>query len=165
WALVLLFSVCCALRLARFNTMLGQPDPPAWAYNFFTGIPAPAAAIVVMLPMMLTFQLGHGFFSRPAVVGAFLVGVSFLMVSTIPTFSGKKLRIPVRYVLPTLLAVGLLAAFLVSAPWTTISAVAIIYVLTIPLSYLAFRRLRQDAAANPPEAGETPIPPDSNVTP
>ncbi|HIJ38767.1 MAG TPA: CDP-diacylglycerol--serine O-phosphatidyltransferase, partial [Rhodospirillaceae bacterium] len=95
WALVLLFSVCCALRLARFNTMLGQPDLPAWAYNFFTGVPAPAAAGLVLIPMMLSFQLGaDSLFASWLLNAVMLVLVSFLMVSKIPTFSGKRSRIP-----------------------------------------------------------------------
>ena len=146
WALVLLFSVCCALRLARFNTMIGQPDLPSWAYNFFTGVPAPAAAGVVLLPMMMSFQVGPGVFDRPAVVGAALVGVSFLMVSRIPTFSGKRVRVPHNWVLPTMLLVGLLAAFLVSAPWTTFTVLGLGYLGCIPLSMRSFHRLSKQAA-------------------
>lgn len=156
WALVLLFSVCCALRLARFNTMLGQPDLPPWAYNFFTGVPAPAAAGMVLLPMMLSFQTESDFFARPGIVAVFLVCVSFLMVSKIPTFSGKRFRVPHKYVMPMLLVVGLLAAFLVTEPWTTISIVTIGYAACIPLSLRAFRRLSQQAkemrAAEDPDA-------------
>ena len=112
WALVLLFSVCCALRLARFNTMLGEPDPPPFAYNFFTGVPAPAGAGLVLLPMMASFQFDSpGFFASPVVNAIFLIGISFLMVSRIPTYSGKRFRVPSAYVLPMLLLVGLLAAF------------------------------------------------------
>ncbi|HTH17839.1 MAG TPA: CDP-diacylglycerol--serine O-phosphatidyltransferase, partial [Magnetospirillum sp.] len=100
WAMVLLYTVCCGLRLARFNTMLGQADLPPYAYNFFTGVPAPAAAGVVLLPMVASFEFGAGFFNRPTLVAVFLLGVSFLMVSTIPTFSFKKVRIPNAWVLP-----------------------------------------------------------------
>ncbi len=146
WALVLLFSVCCALRLARFNTMLGEPDLPPWAYNFFTGVPAPAAAGLVLLPMMLSFQFDHdGFFARPSVNAIALIAVSFLMISKVPTFSAKRLRVPHHYVLPMLLLVGVLAAFLVTEPWTTITIVAIIYAISIPWSVRAFARLKQQA--------------------
>lgn len=147
WALVLLFSVCCALRLARFNTMLGEPDLPPWAYNFFTGVPAPAAAGLVLLPMVISFQSdGESFFASPSVNAVVLVAVSFLMVSRIPTFSGKRLRVPHEYVLPMLLLVGVLAAFLVTEPWTTITLVGIIYAGSIPVSARAFRKLRNQAA-------------------
>ncbi|MEW5727531.1 MAG: CDP-diacylglycerol--serine O-phosphatidyltransferase [Pseudomonadota bacterium] len=144
WALVLLFAVCCALRLARFNTMMGDDLPP-YAYNFFTGVPAPAAAGLVLFPMIASFQFGHGFFDRPAVVAVFLLGVSFLMVSTIPTFSFKKVRIPHKWVLPILLVIGLLAAFLVTEPWLTLVVVGVLYMGLIPLSVRSFRRLKREA--------------------
>ena len=146
WALVLLFSVCCALRLARFNTMLGEPDLPPWAYNFFTGVPAPAAAGLVLLPMVITFQSeGESFFASPSVNAVFLIGVAFLMVSKIPTFSGKRFRVPHEYVLPMLLLVGLLAAFLVTEPWTTITCIGFLYGGSIPFSARAFRKLKKQA--------------------
>ncbi len=153
WALVLLFSVCCALRLARFNTMIGQPDMPSYAYNFFTGVPAPAAAGMVLLPMIASFQADAELFASPAINAAFLVGVSFLMVSKVPTFSGKRFRIPHSYVLPVLLLVGLLTAFLVTAPWTTISVLGLIYMVSIPISVRAFSRLRKQAADLRAEGG------------
>jgi CDP-diacylglycerol--serine O-phosphatidyltransferase len=146
WALVLLFSVCCALRLARFNTMIGEPDLPSYAYNFFTGVPAPAAAGLVLLPMIASFQTEGSFFANPAVNAVFLVGVSFLMVSKIPTFSGKRFRIPHAYVLPVLLLVGILTAFMVTTPWTTISIVGVLYLASIPVSVRAYSRLRRQAA-------------------
>ncbi|HLO76136.1 MAG TPA: CDP-diacylglycerol--serine O-phosphatidyltransferase [Magnetospirillum sp.] len=145
WAMVLLYTVCCGLRLARFNTMLGQADLPPYAYNFFTGVPAPAAAGVVLLPMVASFEFGSGFFNSPTVVSVFLLGVSFLMVSTIPTFSFKKVRIPNAWVLPMLLIVGLLAAFLVTEPWKTLAVVGAGYVALIPISVRSFRRLKAQA--------------------
>ncbi len=147
WALVLLFAVCCALRLARFNTMIGQPDLPPWAYNFFTGVPTPAGAGLVLVPMMLSFELGGGFFDRPFVVAVFLVGTSFLMVSRLPTYSFKGLRIPHDYVLPSLLVVGLLAAFLVTAPWILLSLIGLSYGASIPFSIKAYRTLDGTARA------------------
>jgi CDP-diacylglycerol--serine O-phosphatidyltransferase len=156
WALVLLFSVCCALRLARFNTMIGEPDLPPYAYNFFTGVPAPAAAGLVLMPLVFTIQFGGGFFDRPPVVAVFLLGVSFLMVSKIPTFSGKKVRIPHKWVLPILLVIGLAAAFLVTEPWLTLSVVGTLYLGMIPLSLRSFARLKAQAEAAPPDEGSTP---------
>jgi CDP-diacylglycerol--serine O-phosphatidyltransferase len=157
WAMVLLFSVCCALRLARFNTMIGEPDPPAYAGSFFTGVPAPAAAGVVLMPLILTIQFGPGFFDRPLVVAAFLLGVSFLMVSRLPTFSFKKVRIAHKWVLPILLFVGLVAAFLVTEPWLTLAGIGCAYLSTIPLATRSFTRLKAQAnravaEPNPPPA-------------
>jgi len=145
WAMALLFSVCCALRLARFNTMIGVPDLPPWAYNFFTGVPAPAAAGVVLIPMVLSFETGPGYFDRPAVVSLFLAGVSFLMVSAIPTFSFKGGRIPLPAALPLLLIACAVAAFLVTEPWYTLGALGLVYLGVIPVSWRSFRRLKEQA--------------------
>jgi CDP-diacylglycerol--serine O-phosphatidyltransferase len=146
WVLVLLFSVCCALRLARFNTALENPEKPAWAYNFFTGVPSPAGAGLVLLPMVLTFELGSGFFDEPAVVGVFMIAVAILMVSRVPTFAFKKFHVAPRWVLPLMLAFGLLAAGLVSAPWMTLATLGVIYLIGIPISIQTYRRMESQAA-------------------
>jgi CDP-diacylglycerol--serine O-phosphatidyltransferase len=147
WALCLCYAVCCALRLARFNTMIGDPDQPVWAGNFFTGVPAPAAALVVLIPMILSIEFDHGIFSHPVMVGGFLIGVSFLMVSRVPTFSFKKGRVPVRGVLPLLLLIGALAAFLVTQPWLTLSALGLVYLCSIPFSLRSYARRAAEEAA------------------
>ena len=138
WALCLIYAVCCALRLARFNTMIGDPDQPAWAYNYFTGVPAPAAALLVMIPLMLAVHFESE--ANSAMVAVFLLGVSALMVSRIPTFSFKKGRVPVDRVLPLLLLIGMLAAFLVSQPWLTLSGLGLVYLGSIPVSYTMYKR-------------------------
>lgn len=143
WAVVLLYCVCCALRLARFNTRLGTSDLPPWAYRFFTGVPAPAAAGLVLTPMMVSFEIGPGFFSHVIVNGLVIVAVSALMISRVPTYSGKSIRVPQSYVLPLLLIVGLLAGLIVGAPWSTLTAIALMYVGSIPFSMVEFRRLER----------------------
>ncbi len=145
WALVLLFAVCAAMRLARFNTMIGAPDLPSWAYNFFTGVPTPAGAALVLLPMIATFQFGPGVFDNPVVAGVFLITVSFLLVSTVPTFAFKRFRVPLKFVMPSLLFVGLLAAFMVSEPWATISVLLLLYLASIPVSIRRFQKLKRQA--------------------
>ncbi len=147
WVLVLLFSVCCALRLARFNTNLDEPDLPPWAYNFFSGVPSPAGAGLVILPVILSLQFGDGVLRRPQVVAVFLVVVSALLVSRIPTFALKKFKVPHPWVLPTMLFVGLFAAMLVATPWLTMAAAIIAYLVSIPFSVRAFRSLRRKAEA------------------
>jgi CDP-diacylglycerol--serine O-phosphatidyltransferase len=163
WAIVLLYIVCCGLRLARFNTMIGQADLPPYAYNFFTGIPAPAAAGLVIVPMVASFEFGPELFARPVVATIFLAGVSFLMVSTIPTFSFKKVRVPTAWVLPMLIVVGVLAAFLVTEPWLTLTVIGLAYIGLIPFSIRAFHRLKREAekvaaAAEGPEEPSAPQP-------
>lgn len=163
WALVLLFSVCCALRLARFNTRSGDSDLPPWAYNYFTGVPAPAAAGLVLLPMMIYFELGPGLVDRPALNGAVITATALLMVSRIPTYSFKQVKVPHKYVLPTLLVVGLVAAFLATSPWATFVTLIFAYLITIPFSMRSFRHLRKEAEriqaqGHPPADADTPGP-------
>jgi len=144
WALVLLFGVCCALRLARFNTQIGAELPP-YAYNFFTGVPAPAAAGLVMVPMFASFEFGLAIFRSPFVNGVVLACVAALMVSRVPTFSFKRFRIPGEWVLPMLLVIGALAGFLTTEPWATLLAVGALYIGSIPLSIRSYRKLREAA--------------------
>jgi CDP-diacylglycerol--serine O-phosphatidyltransferase len=144
WALVLLFGVCCALRLARLNTQLGAELPP-YAYNFFTGVPAPAGAGLVMIPMFASFEFGFAVFRSPALNGIVLAGVAALMVSRVPTFSFKRFRVPGEWVLPMLLVIGALAAFLTTEPWGTLLVVGALYVGSIPLSIRSYRKLREAA--------------------
>lgn len=145
WIAVLIFSVCVALRLARFNTKLGDSDLPPYAFNYFTGVPAPAGAGLVLLPLIATLQVGPGIFDYPILVGVWTIAVSLLLVSQLPTFSLKGLRIPQGYVIPLLVGVGLLAASLVTAPWQTLSLIGLLYLLSLPFSYRQFQRLKREA--------------------
>lgn len=160
WIAVLAFSVCAALRLARFNIKLGESDLPPWAFNYFTGVPAPAGAGLALLPMILSFEVAPAVFANPALVTVWTLAVALLMVSQVPTFSLKGLRVPQRLVAPVLLGVGLLAAALVSAPWITLALLEIAYLASLPFSYRQFRSLQRAAerlqaeAAAPPEAGD-----------
>jgi len=141
WVLALVFAVCCALRLARFNTRIDNADLPAWTGKFFTGVPAPAGAGLAIAPMIATFQFGPGYVDQAPVVGAVVLAVSLLMVSQIPTFSFKRIRVPHHHVVPALLVVGLLAACLVSIPWITLLLVGAAYIGSIPLSISAYGKL------------------------
>ncbi|GEO80333.1 CDP-alcohol phosphatidyltransferase family protein [Pararhodospirillum oryzae] len=155
WALVLLYVVSCGLRLARFNTQLmGERDLPAWAYNYFTGVPAPAGAGLVLLPMMLSFATDSpDVFSHPALVGLVLSGVAVLMISRVPTFSFKNIKVPHAAVLPIMVGIGILAGFLVTSPWLTLAGVGCLYLGMMPVSLHSFRRLEREAQAM---TGETP---------
>ena len=150
WALALLFAVCCALRLARFNTGLdAMEQKPAWARNYFVGVPAPAAAGLALLPLVFWLQFEGDFLADPLVTGPVLLGVSALMVSQIPTFAFKQLKVPGRYVVFALLAAGTSIALLISEPWVTLGAVGLAYLASIPYAILIFRR-RQRAGDGPP---------------
>ncbi len=145
WVVALLFGVCSALRLARFNTQLGIPDPPSYAYNFFTGVPAPAAAGLALLPLCGAFEFGPTFFQSPYLCAITTVGVAILMVSRVPTFSGKRFRVPADYVLPVMIGVAALMAFLTTAPWPTFLVIGLTYLASIPFSIRSFRRLKKAA--------------------
>ena len=143
WVLVMLFTICCGLRLARFNVMMEDHDAPAWQARFFTGIPAPAGGGLVLLPMVLSFQVGEDFFRQPWVVGIFMLVIAGMLVSTIPTYSFKTLKISRQWILPTMLITGAIAVFLINAPWLTLSVVGFAYICSIPLSYRAEQALKK----------------------
>ena len=146
WVLVLLFGICCALRLARFNTNIDGPELPAWAKNFFTGVPAPAGGGLVLLPLILSFQLESAVVRDPVVVGLTILAVASLLVSRLPTFSFKNFRVSQRFVLPTMLLVGLVAAFSVSAPWLTLTIILCLYIASLPFAPRTFKKLEKEAA-------------------
>ncbi|TAL01641.1 MAG: CDP-diacylglycerol--serine O-phosphatidyltransferase [Rhodospirillaceae bacterium] len=146
WTLSLLFAVCSVLRLARFNTMVGQ-DLPHWAHNYFTGMPTPAGAGIAILPLIMWLYTDHDLFRDPVIAGAFVLVVSILMVSRVPTFSGKRMRLKPHWVVPLMIVIGLTGALLVTDTWATLSALGIFYLATIPVSVMSFRKLK----ARPPE--------------
>jgi CDP-diacylglycerol--serine O-phosphatidyltransferase len=141
WICVMMFALASALRLARFNVAVDE-EKPKWQSNFFTGMPTPAAAIVVLLPFYLA-KLGlDANVSRIAmsVVLVYTVLIAVMMVSTIPTYSGKLLgeRIRREYVLPIfILAIGLVACLL-TFPYETLAIASLAYLAIIPLSWRRF---------------------------
>jgi CDP-diacylglycerol--serine O-phosphatidyltransferase len=141
WVLVMLFSICCGLRLARFNVMLEDPDAPVWKNRFFTGVPAPMGGALVLLPMVFSFQLGDDFFRQPWVSAVFLSVMAGMMVSIIPTYSFKNLKISRQWVLPTMLITGCITVSIINAPWISLSLIGCAYILTIPFSYRAHQKL------------------------
>ena len=145
WVLALFYSVCCALRLARFNTDLEEPAMPPWAKNYFTGVPSPAGAGLVLTPMILWFQIETPVLRSPYLVGVFVVVVALLMVSRLPTYSFKNVRVPHRFVLIIMLIVALIAAFIVIAPWLLMTVLIGFYMLTLPFGWRSFRRLQREA--------------------
>lgn len=149
WIASLIFAISAALRLARFNVALDDPNKPAWASRFFTGVPAPAGALTVLLPLYLEFLgLFPHWFADAAFVAAYTIGIGFLLISRLPTFSGKTLGTRVRrdYVLPLFVFAVLVVALTVSYPFRMMAGGAVLYLLTIPISWRAHRKLvRADA--------------------
>jgi CDP-diacylglycerol--serine O-phosphatidyltransferase len=150
WALSVFFATCCALRLARFNTQL-DAVLPSYAYYFFTGVPAPGGAGLALIPMYLSFEIGDTIIRSPLFCGVWMTVVAALMVSRIPTFSMKRFRVPHHYVVPIMLAVGIVAAFLTTAPWPTLTVVGIAYAASIPFTVRSYNRLRRAAEAKAAE--------------
>jgi len=159
----LLFAVCAALRLARFNASIieapslaltGPPPKPAYAQNFFTGVAAPAGAGLALFPMFaaLAFQEwgweGMAAAMRhPAFAGPVLVVVGALMVSTLPTWSFKNFKVPSALVLPLLLGIGTYVAVLLTEPWAALAVAALIYAGMLPFSTRSYIRLKREAEA------------------
>ena len=148
----LMFAVCMALRLARFNAAIDAPSHAAYTYNFFTGVPAPAGAVVVLFPLFvgLEAQTMHWDWlltlaRAPAINAIILIGSAALLVSTLPVWSFKNFKIPTRFVLPTLLGTGLVAALLVADPWAALALAGLIYVCMLPFSRRSFHELRHAA--------------------
>lgn len=142
WALVMFFSICCAIRLARFNTGLEDDERPEWMDRFFIGIPAPVGGALAILPMTLNFQFGNGFFEVSEYVCAHMAVIGLLMASRIPTFSIKKIAIRRENVSLVLVLAGFLIAMLVIEPWLALLTIGIAYAMSIPFSVLYFHRLK-----------------------
>ena len=149
WIAVLIFAICSALRLARFNVAL-DTDKPEWQGNFFTGVPAPAGAMTVLLPLYVELMgAPHGLWTAPLVL-VYTLAIGLLMVSRVPTWSGKLIgrRIPRDMVLPFFVVAVLVVAFLATFPWHTAAILSLAYLASLPFSWKAFqRRLGVDAAA------------------
>jgi CDP-diacylglycerol--serine O-phosphatidyltransferase len=143
WAIALFLAICCGLRLARFNTNIDKLPP--YAYNYFTGVPAPAAAGLALLPLMASFAYDLEILRSPVLVAVWSIIVALLMVSRLPTFSFKKVKIPTAAILPILVVVGLLVAGLAGAPWRTLTLVGLLYIVSFGYSALTYRRLKAAA--------------------
>jgi CDP-diacylglycerol--serine O-phosphatidyltransferase len=147
WLATLVFSIACALRLARFNVMIDDPSAPAWRKNFFVGMPAPAGAIVGLLPVYLRFLLSPGSAS-PTFVAleiAYVLGVALLMASRVPHFSGKSIgRVRQDYVAVVLIGLAAALLLVINFPLLSLIAVSLAYLATIPFSVQQFRALERE---------------------
>jgi CDP-diacylglycerol--serine O-phosphatidyltransferase len=167
WIAALVFAICAGLRLARFNVMIDDPNKPAWAGNFFTGIPAPAGAITVLLPIYLYFLGVSNGLITVWVTLVYTLAIGLLMVSRLPVFSGKRVgkRVPPEMVLPVFVVVVLFFALLISYPWEVLTLGTVVYLGCLPLGWMSYQDyLRKDLAdtqAAVVPADEQPLSPDS----
>jgi CDP-diacylglycerol--serine O-phosphatidyltransferase len=149
WIIVLTLACAMALRLARFNVMIDDPNRPEWQKNFFVGMPAPAGAITAMLPFYLHFigvpvqDYGAPF------VGLYILFIAFLTISRIPCYAGKTLgtRVPRDQVLPIFVAVVVIAGLLFAYPFEMLALVVVAYLGLIPVSVARYRKLEREHAA------------------
>lgn len=146
WIAAMVFAICAGLRLARFNVMAEDPKRPPWAANFFVGMPAPAGAITVLLPVYANL-LGAPRFSWLTFI--YTLAIALLMVSRLPVYSGKRVgkRVPPEMVLPIFIAIVLFVAVLVSYPWEVLTIGTVIYLASLPVGWLVYRRHERMAAA------------------
>ncbi|MFZ1773203.1 MAG: CDP-diacylglycerol--serine O-phosphatidyltransferase [Rhizobiaceae bacterium] len=142
WIAALLYVIACSLRLARFNVMSEEPDRPAWRNDFFVGVPAPAGATLVLLPVYLGFL---GLPLEPAFAylsAAYVVVIGLLLVSRLPVYSGKTASALVSrdMVMPLILAVALYALMVASYPWQMLSLTAAAYIASLPFGARLYAR-------------------------
>ena len=166
WIAAMVFAISGGLRLARFNATMDDPNKPAFATNFFTGVPAPAGAITVLLPVYLAF-LGLPK-PHPTLTALYTLLIAFLMVSRLPVFSGKaiRMRVPPEMVLPVFVSVIFFIALLIGYPWHILSAGSVLFLLSLPAGWKSYRDQQRasdaqavvpaDATASDPAAPYTP---------
>ena len=142
WMFVLIYTVCCALRLARFNlTTIDENEN--WKINFFEGVPSPAAAGLVLLPLILNLSNLIQFENYAVLSSGAILITSILMVSKVPTYSLKRIIIPRHLAIFLLLGIGIYVSLIIFYTFETLFFTGIIYVLLIPLSFFHYRRLNK----------------------
>ncbi len=145
WIALLVFPAASALRLARFNvTQAAKPAP--WKKGFFSGVPAPAGAGLALLPLIMWLQFPDFFeqfaYANP-LVGLWVIFIGALMVSRIPTWSTKMLKLPAKMAVPMLALAALVLAALIQAPWETLTIMGLCYMAHIPFAVRHFRKLQR----------------------
>jgi CDP-diacylglycerol--serine O-phosphatidyltransferase len=146
WAVVLFFTVCTALRLARFNTGLFDDNKEDWEKQFFTGVPSPAGGILCLLPLIISLQFEHGFALPPALTACYTLLIGMLMASRIPTFAGKHIHIRHEYIPQFMIACSFLLVIFIIEPWLFLSGISVIYLVSIYFSVRKWRALKAESA-------------------
>ncbi|MEN3930491.1 CDP-diacylglycerol--serine O-phosphatidyltransferase [Microvirga sp. W0021] len=149
WLVALIFAMSMALRLARFNAMIDAPSRPDWQHNFFTGVPAPAGAMLAMLPVYLSMLTDISIGEAGAVViTVYTLLIAFLTISTIPVYSGKNLglSVPRHVVLPLFIALVVAIGLVLSFPFTMMTLISLGFLSSIPFGFVQYRRLAREEA-------------------
>ncbi len=153
WFAAMVFAIACALRLARFNVALDDADKPAWASQFFIGMPAPAGAIAVLLPLYMHLSVLDLDMTRSlvAVEILYVLGVAALMASRVPHWSGKTIgRIPREHVLPVLFGIAVVILLIATFSMEMLIVLTLLYLALIPISWRRSRTLQRAEANRPP---------------
>jgi CDP-diacylglycerol--serine O-phosphatidyltransferase len=146
WIAALALAVCCALRLARFNARLDSAEQPHKSAGFNTGVPAPAGAGLAFVPIYLWLISGNGLFREWPLVMAWTLFIAALMISSLPTYSWSSIRIRSSWRLFALAGIALFGAALIRAPWPTLLAISLLYLVLLPASYASYARVRRRRA-------------------
>lgn len=146
WFFALGYAVCCALRLARFNAQIDIKDQPHKSAGFLTGVPAPAGAGLMFVPLYIWDVTGEPLARAPWIVAPWTLLVALLMISNFATFSWSSLRLRRDLRLPAILLVGITCAMLISEPWATLLAISALYLLMIPFSMSSYAKIKQRRA-------------------
>jgi len=142
WLIVLVYVVCTVLRLARFNIMTHDGNSAVWKENFFEGVPSPAAAGLVLLPLLLYKSEIYNFDQyRLLIVSIIFITTSILMISKIPTYGMKRITIPRSTTIFLLFGIGLYFAMVLVYTFKVLFITGLAYFLTIPISYFHHRKL------------------------
>lgn len=150
WMVALVYAMAVALRLARFNVATDENKTGNPLSLYFTGVPSPAGAGLVLLPLIVSFQnpdAGITLQENTGLIAAWLVVVAALMVSNVPTFSSKQIRIPYGMKVPFLALFALLLAGLINETWLTLSLMGIAYLLLLPIGVIHHARKEKAVAA------------------
>lgn len=142
WIFTLMFAAAMSLRLARFNTMLEDSTVPEYWSHYFVGVPAPMAAVLGVMPLLMSFDFPEMEFilRNPYFCSTLMLLVAYLMVSRIPTLSLKKAKINKDYVLPLMILFALFISCLLTKPWLTLGLFTLCYILSVPFTILGFIR-------------------------
>lgn len=143
WLFALAHAACCALRLARFNANIDAKDQPHKSAGYLTGVPAPAGAGLLFLPMYLWLTTEQPLFREPWIVAPWAGLVALLMISNLATFSWGSLRLRSGVRLGALLVIALIGGALLTDPWPTLSVVTALYASLIPMSIYSYGKFRQ----------------------
>jgi len=154
WMFVLIYAVCCALRLARFNLMVME-ESETWKINFFEGIPSPAAAGLVLLPLILNLSGLIQFDNYAILSSVAILTTSILMVSKIPTYSLKRILVPRHFAIFLLLGIGIYVSLLIFYTFETLFFSGLTYIILIPISYFHYRNINKKKLITANEEEET----------